>query len=486
MPYQDATPREIDEAMESSWQAFKVIRQTTLKERARFLHAIASELDKKRDHLISAASRESNLTEARLLVEFKRTLFQLTSYAEACVEGAWLDIRIDKGRPDRNPPRPDLRKMLVPIGPVVVFGASNFPFAYSTAGGDTACALAAGCPVVIKAHPAHSDTSQAVADCVREVARLCGLPEGVFHHLNGSSFEVGKALVLHERTKAVAFTGSYEGGKAIFDLANGRRVPIPVFAEMGSVNPVFLLPGKLRENPGRSALMYASSITQSVGQFCTNPGLMIGIEGGELDEFMAVLGQKIEEEPPARMLHGGIAKSFRQKREQILTAAGVEMVSTSTTGSQEGESIPTIARAPASAFLQNPLLHQEVFGPFSLVVVCRDLEEMQQVAASLEGQLTCSLLATDEEVEQNPDLVMTLRETCGRLVLNGVPTGVEVALAMHHGGPFPATTDSRFTAVGADGIRRFARPVCYQNWSNHLLPEELKDENPLGLPRSVA
>lgn len=485
MPYNDATPEQIDTALKSAQNAFAIYRQKTLAERAAFLRAIAAGLEKNSGELISIASKETHLDEARLRIEFKRTVFQLTSYAAACAAGSWLDIRIDTALPDRAIPRPDLRKTLAPLGPVVVFGASNFPFAYSTAGGDTACALAAGCPVIIKAHPAHAQTSELVAMVVQEAARHCGLPEGVFIHLHGARFEVGKALVQHPLTKAVAFTGSLDGGRALYDLGTQRKVPIPVFAEMGSVNPVFLLPGKLAEDPEKWASMYANSITQSVGQFCTNPGLLIGIEGEGLAVFKTMLGQKIKEVRPAKMLHEGIAGSFRKKREELMGAEGVSMVSESAFEAKEDESIPTLAEVPASEFLKNPLLHQEVFGPFSLLVVCRDAGEMLEAGLSLEGQLTSTFIATDEEVKQNEVLVAALQEACGRLVLNGVPTGVEVALAMHHGGPYPATTDSRFTAVGADGIRRFARPVCYQNWSNDLLPDELKNENPLGLWRTV-
>lgn len=485
MPYTDATPQEIDAAMRSSRDAFSIYRQKSLKERARFLRVIAAELEKNSRELVSTASGETHLDEARLRIEFKRTIFQLTSYADACEEGAWLDIRIDTALPDRILPRPDLRKMLVPLGPVVVFGASNFPFAYSTAGGDTACALAAGCSVVVKAHPAHAETSVLAAAAVQSAARLCGLPEGVFQHLHGAAFEVGKALVQHPLTKAVAFTGSLDGGRALYNLGAQREMPIPVFAEMGSVNPVFLMPGKLAEDPEKLASMYAVSITQSVGQFCTNPGLLIGMEGEGLTAFKTSLGKKIGEVRPAKMLHAGIAGSFRSKRGEVLQADGVSMIAESGFRAEEGESIPALAEVPASVFLQNPLLHQEVFGPFSLLVVCRNAEEMLQVALSLPGQLTSTLIATGEEVKQNNQLVAALQELCGRLVLNGVPTGVEVALAMHHGGPYPATTDSRFTAVGADGIKRFARPVCYQNWSNDLLPDELKNENPLGIWRTV-
>lgn len=483
--YKDATVQEVDNALQVSWNAFKEYRRKDLKERAQFLKTVASEMKAVSTELISTASRETNLEEARLTVEFNRTVFQLTSYADACAEGTWLDIRIDTADPDRNPPKPDLRKMLVPLGPVVVFGSSNFPFAYSTAGGDTASALAAGCSVIIKAHPAHAETSERVANAVQKAAQKCGLPEGVFIHLHGASFEVGKALVQHPLTKAVGFTGSFEGGKALFDLANQREEPIPVFSEMGSVNPVFLLPQKLKKDTSTIALMYADSIMQSVGQLCTNPGILVGVEDESLNQFKKILGEQFQKHRPAKMLHAGIAKSFVQKREKALAQEGVEVIGTTEFQPGENESIPTLAEVPAKEFLKNVLLHKEIFGPFSLLVKCSDLNELSEVANAMEGQLTCSLIATDEEVKSNTHLVEILKDKCGRFVFNGVSTGVEVALGMHHGGPYPATTDSRFTAVGADGIKRFVRPVSFQNWSNDLLPDELKNSNPLGLWRTV-
>jgi 2,5-dioxopentanoate dehydrogenase len=483
--FKDATLPEIDVALQQSWQAFRVYRQKDLKQRAAFLRTIAGELEHIADELVTIAGRETHLEEARLKGELKRTIFQLTSYADACEEGTWLDIRIDTADANRTPPKPDLRKMLVPLGPVVVFGASNFPFAYSTAGGDTACALAAGCPVIIKAHPVHAETSDLVAKAVQHAAQKNDLPPGVFIHLHGASFEVGKALVQHPLTKAVGFTGSFEGGKALFDLANQRTVPIPVFAEMGSVNPVFLLPQKVEKDTESIAAMYAASITQSAGQFCTNPGILVGIESEYLEAFKKSLGRQIQNTEPVRMLHSGIAKSFHQKRKKALAEEGVGVAAVTAFDVEEEESIPTLAEVSAAVFLKNPLLHKEVFGPYSLLVKCSSAHEMLQVALAMEGQLTTSLLATEEEVQQHRELVEALQDICGRFVLNGVPTGVEVALAMQHGGPYPATTDSRFTAVGADGIRRFARPVCYQNWTNDLLPAELKDENPLRIWRTV-
>lgn len=485
MMYNDVTVEEVNEALHRSWNAFKQYRKKDLKERAAFLKAIAKQLEQLKDQLIDVADKETNLGHARLSVELKRTIFQLNSYADACAEGTWLDTRIDTAGNNGNSSKLDLRKMLVPLGPVVVFGASNFPFAYSTAGGDTACALAAGCSVIIKAHPAHAETSELVANAVQQAASKSNLPEGVFIHLHGASFEIGKVLVQHALTKAVGFTGSFEGGKALLDLANQRKEPIPVFAEMGSVNPVFLLPERLKQNTSAIASMYAASITQSAGQFCTNPGILVGIEDDSLHELEELLGEQIEKVKPAKMLHAGIAKNFIQKREKALAEESVAIAAVTEFEAGENESIPTLAKVSAKVFLSTPLLHKEVFGPFSLLVKCIDLNELIQVADAIEGQLTCSLIATESEMKENPELVEILKDKCGRFVVNGVPTGVEVALSMHHGGPYPATTDSRFTAVGADGIKRFARPVCFQNWSNELLPPELKNENPLKLWRTI-
>jgi NADP-dependent aldehyde dehydrogenase len=324
-----------------------------------------------------------------------------------------------------------------------------------------------------------------VAGLIDEAVKENGLPGGTFIHLFGAGFQVGKALVEHPLTKAVGFTGSFEGGKALFDLANQRPVPIPVFAEMGSVNPVFILPGKLKEDAGAVASMIAASVTLSAGQFCTNPGLLVGLAGEELQSFKKLLGAGIGRATSQTMLHPGIAKSYHEKRQVALRQPSVTIVGESEVPVVENGSLPTIATVSGREFLQNPVLHKEVFGPYSLLVECDAPAEMDQVAAAMEGQLTCTLIASDNELKSHEELVAQLMEKCGRLVLNGVPTGVEVALSMHHGGPFPATTDSRFTAVGADGIKRFARPVCFQNWLPARLPEELKNENPLGLWRTI-
>lgn len=484
--YNDATPQEIEAAVTSSWNAFLGYKKKNLKERADFLRSIAKGLEKSAEAIIQCAMEETNLEKERLSIEFKRTLFQLTSYAQACEEGTWLDIRINTTSSlASGTSKVDLRKMLVPLGPVVVFGSSNFPFAYSTAGGDTTCALAAGCPVIIKVHPAHAGTSQMVYEVIREAAKECGLPEGIFHHIHGASFEVGKALVQHPLIRAVGFTGSYEGGKALFDWGNARPIPIPVFSEMGSINPVFLMSKKLEQDAEEIAKMYVDSITQSVGQLCTNPGIIIGIKGTALSRFIELLGNGIKDIRPAKMLHAGIAKAFHKKREEALQQPDVTVAAQSSYDANENEGLPTIATTTAVNFLKNPVLHKEIFGPYSIIIQCENAGEMMSVAQHMEGQLATTLIATDEEVKNNGELVETLKEICGRFILNGVPTGVEVALAMHHGGPFPATSDSRFTAVGADGIKRFARPVSFQNWSNDLLPEELKNENPLKIWRTV-
>jgi NADP-dependent aldehyde dehydrogenase len=375
--------------------------------------------------------------------------------------------------------------MLIPLGPVVVFGASNFPFAYSTAGGDTACAFAAGCPVIVKAHPAHAETSEKVAAAILKAADKCKMPKGIFAHVHGANIEVGKQLVIHPKTKAVGFTGSLAGGKQLFDWGNQREIPIPVFAEMGSINPVFLLPEKLKQSYDEIAETYADSITQGIGQFCTNPGLIIGIESDDLQKFISVLGKKIQKVAPLKMLHPGIAKAFDENREKALQQKNVTTVSVSDTQKKENEGTPTIATATAENFLNNPVLHQEVFGPYSLVIRCSDKREMIEVARHLEGQLTSTLMASDNDFISNNELIEEIKNICGRFVLNGVPTCVQVCLSMQHGGPFPATTDSRFTSVGADGIKRFARPIAFQNWENKFLPDELKNENPLKIWRTV-
>ena len=485
MSFDDFSNEQLELVMHASWEAYQSYRHSSLSERAGFMKAIAEELERSGDSLIETAMKETNLPEQRLRGERARTILQLNQYAAACKRGFHLDIRISTANTNLNPPKPDIRKMMVPLGPVVVFGASNFPFAYSTAGGDTASALAAGCPVVVKAHPAHAETSSLVAEIIRKAIVSSKMPDSVFQHVHGKSFETGKFLVLHEKTKAVGFTGSFQGGKQLFDWANSRKIPIPVFAEMGSVNPVFLFPGKMKESAVSMAELYASSITLGVGQFCTNPGLIIGLKGQELDLFECRLSMNVSRVAPAKMLHTGIAASFMKLKSAMLSSDGVHMLTAPISDEDDISAAPCMVAVSATDFLSNPLLHREVFGPFSMIVRCENLRQMKEVAANLEGQITSTIMANDEDVLTNGDLISIIQDLCGRFIFNGVPTGVEVCSAMHHGGPFPASTDSRFSSVGADGIRRFTRPIAFQNWKDEFLPVELRNKNSLELGRWV-
>lgn len=484
--YQDSTTTQINEAMQRAYAAFLEYRRKSGQEKATFIRAIADEIEALGDAVIKVATRETNLPVARLVGERGRTCNQLRNMADVVAEGSWLEATIDTALPDRQPlPKPDIRNLLVPIGPVVVFGASNFPFAYSTAGVDPAAAWGVGCSVVLKAHPAHPETSEMIAGAILKAVEKTGMPKGVFEHVHGANFEVGKALVLHPKTAAVGFTGSFAGGKALFDAANQRPVPIPVFAEMGSANPVFLLPDALNKEAEKYAKMYAGSITGGMGQFCTKPGLLIGIEGEGLDKFSETLAAEIRQIQPVAMLHPGIAKAFRTKRDEVLAQENVIVEVETALNYGEDDGIPSVASVTAAQFVQNPALHQEVFGPFSLLIKCRDKAEMQEVIEHLEGQLTCTVIGTETDLSEAADLLSTISLLCGRLLLNGVPTGVEVCAAMQHGGPFPASTDGRFGSVGPHAIKRFVRPLAFQNFPNHLLPDELKDGNPLGIWRMV-
>ncbi len=483
--FPDFTEQQVNQAINESWKAFAIYKKCALKQRANLMRSIADELTAGKDQVITLAMKETNLPAARLAVELTRTIFQLASYATECEKGSWMDLRIDTENKLVSPARVDIRKTLTPLGPVAVFGASNFPFAYSTAGGDTACALAAGCSVIVKAHPAHPETSEWVANAIFSAIAKNNLPKALFTHIHGAGHETGKAIVMHPLIKAVGFTGSYGGGKALFDWANQRKEPIPVFSEMGSTNPVYLLPEQLQNSAAETAQQYAASITMSVGQFCTNPGIIIGIESEALQLFTQTLSAAIQQVAPEDMLHPGISKAFIDNRAKALTQSGVTTAAVSLLPATKMQGIPTLATVDAINFLNNPTLHQEIFGPYSIIVRCVDENQMLEVAENMEGQLTSTLIATDVDIQNNQPLVETVKSKCGRIILNGVPTGVQVGYAMHHGGPYPATTDSRFTAVGADGIKRFARPLSYQNWPENLLPDELKSNNPLNLWRTV-
>lgn len=481
----DSTKEEIEILMQQAWQAFHIYRKRSLKHRAEFMRSIATAIENLGDDLIQTAMQETNLPEARLRGEKARTVFQWNNYATYCESGQWLDASIDTAIPDKTPPKPDIRKMLIPLGPVIVFGASNFPFAYSTAGGDTACAFAAGCPVIVKAHPAHPKLSEMIAGAIMKVADAQHLPKGIFAHVHGASNHIGELLVKHPHTKAVGFTGSYAGGKQLFNWGNQRKEPIPVFAEMGSVNPVFLLPEKMKFDAVSIAKQLAASITLGVGQFCTNPGIIIGIENDDLQIFISTLSAEIKNISPATMLHAGILKNYVEKKAIALSQINVETMTEVETPDSSLSGNAAIASATAQTFLKNPLLQQEVFGPYSIIIRCADMNEMKLVALNLEGQLTSTLMATENDIINNEALVESIKNICGRFILNNVPTGVEVCLSMQHGGPFPSSTDSRFTSVGADGIKRFARPIAFQNWPDELLPVELRNSNPLKIWRRV-
>ncbi len=475
--FNEASLAEINAVMERSLTAFQEYRQISSDDKAVFLECIATEIEALGDALIVQASAETNLPAARLTGERGRTTFQLRMFANMLREGSWVEASIDTAIPDKNPPKPDIRKQLIALGPVVVFGASNFPFAYSTAGGDTASALAAGCSVVVKAHPAHAATSQMVYEAIQTAIAKTNMPKYIFQHVHGSSFEIGKTLVQHDATAAVGFTGSFAGGKALYDHAAARKNPIPVFSEMGSINPVILLPDSVNKNAASLAKQLAASITLGMGQFCTNPGLLLTVESEGLHSFIDTLGNEIEKVIPANMLHAGIHTAYDNKMHDALAQKAVVLIKHSSVVSKNIEALPTVATVNAQIFLANPLLHEEVFGPYSLLVVCKNINELIAVWKSVRGQLTTSLMGTDQDLADHPELLQIAESIAGRIVFNNVPTGVEVCASMVHGGPFPASTDSRFTAVGIHAVKRWVRPVCYQNCPQQLLPEALKNEN---------
>lgn len=474
-----ATKEEIDRATQKAHEAFLRYRNVSGEEKAAFLDQIADEIMNLGEPLIERASEESGLSHGRLEGERSRTCNQLRMFADLLREGSWVDARINHATDGA----PDVRRVLVPLGPVAVFGASNFPLAFSTAGGDTASALAAGCPVIVKSHESHPGTNEMVARAILKAAEETDMPEGVFSSLNGAA-EVGSELVKNPKIKAVGFTGSYGAGTAIFRTAQQRKEPIPVYAEMGSINPVFLMENKLSEQPGEIAEQYAGSVTLGVGQFCTNPGLIVGIRGAALDEFKRHLSEELKEAKAGCMLNTGIAENYRKKRAEMFEKDDIEILTES--GTEEGNyGSASMATITASDFLKDDDWQEEVFGPYTLVVSCTDKEEMHEVAKHLQGQLTVTFMGNAEELADRRELVATCREKAGRVIFNSVPTGVRVCSAMQHGGPFPATTDSKFTSVGTAAIERFVRPVAYQDCPEALLPDELKDDNPLDIYRLV-
>ena len=467
-------------------EAFDRFRETDPDERARFLEAIADGIEALGDALVERAVLESGLPRARLTGERGRTTGQLRMFAKVLRQGRWAGVVVDCAQPERQPlPRSDLRQRRIAVGPVAVFGASNFPLAFSVAGGDTASALAAGCPVVVKGHPAHPGTTAMVALAIRDAVAGCGLPEGVFSLVQGPANALGAALVADPRIKAVGFTGSRSGGLALVALAAARPEPIPVYAEMSSVNPVILLPSALAARGEAIARGFVQSLTMGSGQFCTNPGLVVALAGPDLDRFVAVAAATLEAAEPQVMLTAGIHGAYDKGVAMLAANPAVETVARGVEGTGCNRGRAALFVTDAARFVADPELAHEVFGASSIIVRARDMAEIAAVLTAMEGQLTATLQLDDADVDAARTLLPVLERKAGRVLANGWPTGVEVSYAMVHGGPFPATSDPRSTSVGTAAIERFLRPVCYQDLPDALLPKSLRRDNPLGLPRIV-
>lgn len=469
--FKEATAKEIDQAMQLAVTAFSQVKKTTAQQRANFLYAIIEEIVALGDELINTASSESGLPIARLQGERDRTTGQLKLFADLISEGSWVNARINSGTPD-------IRQMQIPIGVIGIFGASNFPLAFSVAGGDTAAALAAGCTVVFKAHPAHPNTSHLVGSAIIAAAKRSQMPEGVFSLIHGATNETGQYLAAHPSLSAIAFTGSFRGGKALYETATRRHTPIPVYAEMGSVNPVFFLPGILAEKGQELATQFLQSVTLGVGQFCTNPGLFLTF--GNAREFITRLQENITGIQPGHMLTNGILQAFHTGI-QKLKQDGAQLLGSAPEAAHQANA--QLFQIDVKQAIAQPALCSEIFGPSSVHITASSQEELYQFAASLEGQLTVTIHGTATDLEQHAALIDILREKAGRLVINGFPTGVAVNHAMVHGGPWPACTPAAGTSVGTMAIYRFCRPVCFQDFPAFLLPAELKNENPLDIWR---
>jgi NADP-dependent aldehyde dehydrogenase len=486
--FHEASLAEVDDALQAAAAAFEHYRSQPAETRAALLETIAAQIEALGDELLDRAHAETGLPLARLQGERARTTGQLRLFAQLVREGSWVDARIDTALPDRQPlPRPDLRRVLRPLGPVVVFGSSNFPFAFSVAGGDTASAFAAGCPVIVKAHRAHAGTAELVGQAITRAVAATGLPAGLFSLVHGGGSSVGIAMVKHPAVAAVGFTGSHAAGRALCDAAASRPHPIPVFAEMSSLNPVFLLPGALRERGPALATGLLGSFTLGVGQFCTKPGLIFLRRGAEADAFLSALAEAVKGAACATMLTAGIKEAFLENRDKVTAIPGVAALATSAAApdAAKTQGQPSVTVTTAANFLKHPELATEAFGPFTLVITAETDAELAACARALEGQLTATLHGNADDLAAAGPLVALLEQKAGRLLVNGFPTGVEVCAAMVHGGPAPATSDARFTSVGTGAILRFSRPVCYQNFPEALLPEELRNANPRKIMRLV-
>lgn len=484
--FKNADTNQINLAVQQANEAFGKYRKKDKESIALFLEQIGEEISNLGDALLERCHFETALPIARLQGERGRTINQLNLFASVVREGSWVDARIDTAIPERIPvPKSDIRHMLIPMGPVAVFGASNFPLAFSVAGGDTASALASGCPVVFKGHPAHPGTSAMVADAIITAAKKTGMPDGIFALLQSNSNETGESLVKHPGIKAVAFTGSFRAGKALFDYANSRPEPIPVFAEMGSTNPVFILPKALKERGDKIAEGLASSITLGVGQFCTNPGLSFIQKSEDYNEFYSVLIKGITNAAPATMLTSNILKSYNEGVEKLKKTENIEEFPIGKIDSNVNTAIPKLFKTSIEGFKNNEHLATENFGPSSILVEATSKSDILEAATNLEGHLTATIHGTEEDFMEYQELFDILELKVGRIVINGYPTGVEVCHSMVHGGPYPATTAPQSTSVGSNAIKRFVRPVCFQDYPNTFLPDALKDKNVLGIWRLI-
>ncbi|MDE1180742.1 aldehyde dehydrogenase (NADP(+)) [Paraburkholderia sp.] len=474
----------VNAACELAGNAFDAYRGLPLTVRAEFLERIADGIAALGDALIQRAHEESGLPKARLEGERGRTTGQLKLFAQVVRAGQWLGATLDSPLPERKPlPRSDLRMQKIGLGPVAVFGASNFPLAFSVAGGDTAAALAAGCPVVVKAHRAHLGTSEMVGRVIQQVAQQMDLPEGVFSMIVGAGNSVGEALVAHPAIKAVGFTGSRAGGLSLMRVAAARPEPIPVYAEMSSINPVFLMPAALAARGETVARGFVDSLVLGAGQFCTNPGLAIAIDSDALKAFVATASDALTVKPAQTMLTSGIHAAYEEGENKLAGTKGVEAVARGAAPTGPTQARAALFVTDAKTFLATPALEDEVFGPVSTVVTCKDEAEWLAVAEHFAGQLTATLQMDADDLAAAQKLLPILERKAGRILVNGYPTGVEVSHAMVHGGPFPATSDSRVTSVGTTSIERFLRPVCYQDFPAGLVPQALADSNPLDLWR---
>ena len=481
--FYSATTTEVDLAAQTAATAFQQYRKKSGTEKAAFLEAIADEILAIGDLLITVCCAETALPEGRIQGERMRTVNQLKMFASLLREGSWVDARIETALPDRTPlPKPDLRYMQIALGPVLVFGASNFPLAFSVAGGDTASALAAGCPVIVKAHPAHPATAALVGKAIQTAARQTNMPDGVFSLLFDDGIATGMQLAVHPAVKAIGFTGSFKAGKALFDAAAKRDVPIPVYAEMGSTNPVFILPGAIKERAAAIASSFAGSVTMGAGQFCTNPGMFIYEK--EATGFTDKITTAFSATSGASMLTSNILNAYTTGLENQLKINGIEQLAT---GQSAAEHLaqPVLLKTSSRVLLEHPEISEEIFGPTSTIIEATSKEDILDIARNLTGHLTATVHGTPEDLEEYKDLFDILEQKVGRVVINSFPTGVEVCSAMMHGGPFPATADGRSTSVGTAAILRFTRPVSYQDMPQNLLPPELRNNNEGGISRLV-